>query len=177
MRRFFIVLLLISILFCLASCTGGETPNESTGKILSEKQIDWALHGTLTQNGDATLDTVTFTLNGTIPNEPDLSGSVQISSLSITLPEAFNYVSQEGQPVSCYAYISENSEASTILVIHGSSYNKEATLPVAMTIYLCPEKEYVVVQWSDNQDLYLVASTDPNAEPSAILAHFQGFID
>lgn len=164
MKRFCIMLLLISILFCFTACTP------------SEKQIDWSLNGTWIQNGQATQNTVAFTITGAIPIKADPGGPAQSLSLSTSWPEGFTYANQNETPFSCNAFPSKDTEASAIFVMFGSAYNKETKLPTPMVIYLCPEKEYVVVQWRDNTDLYLAASTDANADTDAILAHFHGLI-
>ena len=155
----------VTVLFSCAGCNTKET------------QIDWSLQGTSVTEDGILRDTIEFSITGNVPTDAAPDGSLQYSELCINWPETFTYANPEEQTFAGNAYISENAEAPVVFVMNGTAHNCVTTLPVGMTLFLCPEKEYIIFQWSDSRDRYMVASTSTDVDPKEIMAHFQTFLD
>ena len=122
----------VTVLFSCAGCNTKET------------QIDWSLQGTWVTEDGILRDTIEFSITGNVPTDAAPDGSLQYSELCINWPETFTYANPEEQTFAGNAYISENAEAPVVFVMNGTAHNCVTTLPVGMTLFLCPEKEYII---------------------------------
>lgn len=58
----------------------------------------------------------------------------------------------------------------------GSAFNQETGLMSGFYFALDFKNQYMIVAWSDDPNKLLIGSSDPNAELSNILAHFELFL-
>ena len=143
-------------------------------------RIDWTMYGIVVDSAGNQYNYVQyfldeFTVTGTID---DIDFNRAELKLRIVLPETFQYrFETEQDPDRFTEYPSYNRAytGESYYVIHSYSYDRRENQSVMTAIGLCREKEYMIFNWDDGKDLYLVASTDPDTTPTEILEYFLQF--
>lgn len=144
-----------------------------TGPLSGNTKVNWQMNGTLV-TADGTLEeTMELSIVGKIHKDPD---ERDILTLDITLPDDFPY-SFKGRDIPRFYSSSDEIDEFPYYVCSGFCYGKAQNEPVLCTFAFDEEKGWAIFWWLDNPGQYLIASRDTDADPAAILAHFQGFID
>lgn len=141
----------------------------------AEKTIDWDLYGVWVaadggvQNEQERVD---FSLTGTLPSEYDLYSAVEMK-LNFIWPDSFAYPNEGTQAYTGGAGIANKHENQSIY--HGGKYvySTEADKSSFLSYTICPEEGFIVIR-VDNK--YLVATTDPNADPAEIFAFYKEYV-
>lgn len=159
-------LLLSVILFILIGCAHIPETETSAPTVTNPYALNWQLHGTVISGGEIK-DTLEFSIRGDLSSATADAGAQE---LTIALPDSFRYnfddsaVFQRWDP----AKFGEH-----FLVYGGYSYNNDQNRSVFSYVGISIDKEFVIFYWEDNENQYLVASTDPNADPMEIYDHFR----
>lgn len=143
---------------------------DTTTPVLAPGEIAWTMYGTWITPDGKTGEETELTVLGMI-TQTDTHDSL---IADIRFPDSFRY---HYQPLTEFVSFSRQIPDLPYLVCPHFSYNKVAHDAVWAYLALCPEKEYMIFRWDESQDRYLVASTNPDADPQEILDYFQGFID
>lgn len=141
----------------------------------SVNTIDWNLHGVwvtadgVVQNEQEGLD---FFLRGTLPTEYDLYSTVEMK-LNFIWPDSFTYPNEGAQVYTGGASTANKHENQSIY--HGGKYvyAPETQKFIFLNYTICPEEGFIVFR-VDNK--YLVASTDPNTDPTEIFAFYKEYV-
>ena len=133
-------------------------------------RINWSLDGTwISADG-----TASSTASGSIFGTVQLGDTGEDTlDLNITFTEGCNY-----QYINPTSYSSESRKYLKVpyCVCPLYSYSKGKNDSVFSYIGISLDKEYVIFHWEDKEDLYLVASTDPDTDPKDILSYFEVFV-
>lgn len=140
-----------------------------------EKAIDWDLYGVwVAADGDVQNEQVgvDFSLKGILPSEYELYSTVEMK-LNFIWPDSFTYPNEGTQAYTGSAGIANKHENQPIY--HGGKYvySTEADKSHFLSYTICPEEGFIVI---DMDNRYLVASTDPNADPAAIFAFYKEYV-
>ena len=144
--------------------------------------VDWTMHGVVV-NSQGEVNKYTeyqvgqFTVSGSIHDEAD---KIATMKLRIIMTENFRYMfDNAGHPNDRTKYISMNRKYTDepYYVFSHFTYDRFANESTFAYMALDQEKEFMIFNWDDDKDLYLVASTDPDTDPNEILAYFQKFIE
>lgn len=149
---------------------------------LLNNRIDWTMYGVVVDSEGNRIDDVqysleTFSVSGTVYPEKDDCAEM---TLRIVFPESFQYMfEKKNETDTSTEYYSNNRKYTDepYYVLHTFSYDRLANKSVFTNIGLCLQKGYMIVNWGDGKDLYLVASIDPDADPYEILQYFQVFCE
>ena len=134
--------------------------------------IRWNLTGTwITEDGEIG-DTVSFSIKGRFFTNGNQVDYLQMVDFRIQWPEDFPYGSAEADSYGVYALYEEDGTNSLWFMCCGEAYTASENTSVGVTFALSPDREFVVMHWADNEDRYLVASTDPEADPEEIAAWY-----
>lgn len=167
MKRFSQIVCLISVLaigLILASCSG------------SKSTIDWKLHGVWVDATGAVQGqsgTVDFSLSGALPLEYKPMSTVK-GELELIFGDGVISVNNNG---ACAIYADLATQHDNQHIYHITGYFRYPTQhePEAISFTVCIEKEIVVLHYNGD-DLYLVASTDPDADPAEIFAFYDAYV-
>lgn len=166
--------LTVTVCLILALCVAvGCTFTGSPDPTAETTAIDWTLYGTLITADGEILETIEFTLTGTVEDYPDDADQTDVLSLDVNFPDSFRYTYDSfefGDP-----NIGEYLDV-PYYVSSGLAYDRSANAYTASGYALSMEKEYIVMYWQD-ADSFLIASRDPKTEPGAIMDHFREFLD
>ena len=140
-----------------------------------ETTIDWDLHGVwVTADGvvQDEQESVNFSLSGALPAEYELYSTVEMK-LNFIWPDSFIYANEGMKAYTGGAGIANEHENQPIY--HGGKYvlTPDASESIFLSFTVCPEEGFIVIQ-VDNK--YLVASTNPNADPAAIFAFYKEYV-
>lgn len=164
--------------FLVASTNKAVTPQQILGYFDffvkqqdNLQKVDWDLQGALiTENGEVK-KYVSFSIYGTLPQEYEVGEAVQ-SDLEIIWPDDFK-IANEGQQT--YFGYADDWNGSPLFCYAGYCINAQQQSSCKQQIYICPQEQFVIFEWGNNQDDYLIASTDPNADLAALFAEFREF--
>lgn len=137
--------------------------------------IDWNLHGVwVTADGvvQNERDGMDFSLSGTLPTEYELNSTVEME-LNFVWPDAFGYQNEGMQTYTGGAGVADKHDNQSIYHGAGWLYDPEIHNTVSLGYTICPDEGFVVVHVGDS---YLVASTDPNADPAKIFAFYKAYV-
>ena len=169
------------LLVLLSGCSGYPSDDLTGGNRETEKHsFDWTMYGIVVDSVGNPVNYAhyyleDFSVSCTIDPQKDNSAEM---TLRIVLPESFQYMFEKAsEPDATTEYYSNNRKFTDepYYVMHSYSYDRRANESVFTNIGLCTQKEYMIFNWEDGEDLYLVASTDPNTEPNDILQYFRIF--
>ena len=140
-----------------------------------EKTIDWDLYGVWVaadggvQNEQEGVD---LSLTGMLPSEYELYSTVEMK-LNFIWPDSFTYLNEGTQAYTGGAGIANKHENQAIY--HGGKYVSSTAADKSgfLSYTICPEEGFIVIHL-DNR--YLVASTDPNADPAEIFAFYKEYV-
>ena len=141
----------------------------------SVNTIDWDLYGVwVTADGAVQNEQegVDFSLSGTLPMEYDSYSTVEMK-LNFIWPDSFTYPNEGTQTYTGGASYANKHENQSIY--HGGKYvySPEAHESMFLSYTICPEEGFIVIH-ADNK--YLVAATDPNANPAEIFAFYKEYV-
>lgn len=142
---------------------------------IPETTIDWDLHGVwvtadgVVHDGQEGVD---FSLSGALPAEYELYSTVEMK-LNFIWPDSFIYANEGMKAYTGGAGIANEHENQPIY--HGGQYvlTPDASESIFLSFTVCPEEGFIVIQ-VDNK--YLVATTDPNADPAEIFAFYKEYV-
>ena len=140
------------------------------------KSFDWDLHGVWITADGMTGEELDFTASGTVTVR--LEEKWDHVKIQYGFPEAFNYLCNFNNDPDYY-------DVSGLRAVYDVdyfgatcfSYDRVEDELITQRYALDLVKEYFVIQWSSDPNLYLVASTDPDVDPSSIMEHFELFIE
>lgn len=143
-----------------------------TGCSAKMQDIDWELYGAwISENGQVG-EPVSFSISGKIPAEDAPEREPLETEFSITWPEDFPYMDNENSLFSANSCADTENSAIRRIMCYGFSYVSTSNQSVSEAFALCPEKEWVIFSWGNQEGVYLVASTDPNTDPAEILEFY-----
>ena len=136
-----------------------------------DNQINWIMYGTLMDSNGNPISTTEFTISGSFHN---IDNDNHELNLRIVFPDTFQYMyDREYEPHSTYLSIFPKQYDLQYFMVDDYSFNRTANKSVKSSFALCHKNEYAIFHWDDGTNLWLVASTDPNADPQEILQFFQ----
>lgn len=146
-----------------------------------DNQVDWVMHGVVVNtNGEVNQKTEyqigQFTFSASVQDHEDKTATL---NTRIVATDKFRYFfNSSNNPTDHTEHLSTNRKYfdHPYYVYSEFQYDTVGNTSIRADIAIDFEKEYMIINWHDDQDLYLVASTDPNTDPQEILAHFEGFI-
>lgn len=143
----------------------------STAASLSvpDSRIDWTMYGYMVSPGEEPISTTDLSVSGTVTYGET---GTDVLELDIAFPQTARY--RYDGPTAYYSQ-SRDIWGLGYFVCASYSYDSSANASVFSCFAVSLDKEYVIFNWEDGQDLYLVASTDPETDPHDILAYFQIF--
>ena len=170
----------ILLLVLLCGCSYYPPSVPTNGGQSDPFGIDWVMHGIVVDSDGNKANYVhylldDFSVSGTVEPEEDNCAEM---SLRIVLPDSFQYMfEKENEPDASTEYYSNNRKYTDepYYVVYGFSYDQRGNKSVPIVIGLSLENEYMIFNWEEGEDLYLVASTDPETDPNDILQYFQVF--
>lgn len=138
--------------------------------------IDWDLHGTWVDANGAVIEwkgTSDFSLSGTLPLEYEPMSTVK-GELELIFGDGVISVNNNG---ACAIYADLATQHDNHHLYHITGYFPYPTQHEreALSFTVCIEKEIVVLHYNGD-NLYLVASTDPNADPAEIFAFYDTYV-
>lgn len=149
---------------------GGAALNNSLWE--TDLTVDYTMQAAvITADGKVT-ETFQITVQGNIYGAKDKHSKME---LSILMPNSFRYryvVPKEG----AFTSISGINDELPYYVWMGYGYDTVTNRPVMGSYAMSVEKEILIMDWDDGQDLYLAATTDPNADFAAILDYFEDYL-
>ena len=135
------------------------------------QKIDWTMTGAMVSGNGEVLRSCNLSITGDVTLGKN--GEDQLD-LNIRFPKLFEYW-YDGPAV--YTSQSRRYFNTPYPVCSSYAYNRDTNDPDYSVFALCPEKEYVIFNWDDGKDQYLVASTDPNVSPQEILSYFATYME
>lgn len=181
--HFVIVFILVFAIFCsLAGCAyTPDSPTTETTAPNTEKQptqatapgtypINWHLYG----------QWVTADGTESATSECAISGTVQLAEtgidsleLSIVFSKDCDYMENSSSP---YPSLIRKYRDVDYCACSSFSYSISKNDFVSSCFGISLDEEYAIFHWKDKKDLYLVLSTDPDADPKEILTYFEIFV-
>lgn len=137
--------------------------------------LDWDISGTwIKTDGTILGETESLSVTAKLPEEFKNYSEVLIE-VDFGWPDSFGY-QNEGNVI----YTGNANTADKhggIALYHGSGWlnNSEKNDYTSFSFTICPEKCFLVIHIG-NVPEYLVASTDPNAEPQEIMSFYQEYV-
>lgn len=154
LKKTFALLLAISFMLLLAACSPNQQETE---------QLDWTLYGVWFENGEMGASTSQFSLSGKVPTNCEVREYVTLE-LQFVWPKELPYVSTEDDMFSAWANFNNETGDPRSFICCGYVGTGDFVI-----FCLYPDDEYIVFCWADR---YLVASTDPNADFTALYTRF-----
>ena len=165
-------LMIAYTLFVGALCfaLGGAAANTSLRE--ADLTVDYTMQAALiTAEGEIT-ETFEITVRGNIYGAKDLHCEME---LSVLMPESFRYRYHTPNEGTATSFSGINDEL-PYYVWWGYGYDAVANKPVMGSYAMSVEKEFLIMDWDDGQDLYLVAAADLNADFAAVLEYFDSYL-
>ena len=136
--------------------------------------INWTMQGYLVTADGQVQEELEFSAKGTILDYEGEGERFDRIKLAFRFPDSFRYASDE----SAVEYLSDDTvrDFYSYFVSSGFSYDKSDNKSVALAFALDADKEYLIMQWDDDSDLYLVAAVD-QTQPTQLLEHFKMFVE
>lgn len=141
--------------------------------VVRKQHFSWNMQGVWVTADGLADDTVPFSAEGYVIDRPEDEsdqvnmdyyfpggspyGSVSGTTGNVSYTQQFYNVDYFG----CVAFSYDLSNEEMILVRYA----------------LDLDREYILLQWDDGSGRYLVAATDPDAEPTDIVAYFKEFVE
>lgn len=173
---------LISITLCiivlssqLIGCSNTEVPptlDESPTEA-EATPIDWTMYGHVITPDGTVHSTTVFSISGSYTRKIDDYDTLK---LKICFPETFRYqLDQPGDPFKEFISQSHKVWGLAYFTNAGFAYDSATHSSLPIVYALDPEFEYAIFDLDDGSDMYLVASTDPDTDPTKILRYFTLF--
>lgn len=159
-----VVILIVTAIVC-AACTE-QVEGETTA-------IDWNMHGAWLSADGTVSQTVDAAVNGIIVENEDGNDDLNIS---FTFSDDFHYLLDKPEPY----FMSMNrkyNDLPHLMIAYSFGYNKQLKDSPRCVFALSMEEECFIILYEDAPGYYLVASTDPNADPQALLDYFSDFTE
>ena len=135
-------------------------------------RIEYYMNAALVNSDGAVIDTFALTIDGTVREKE----SSCYLDLAFNLPEDFRYSFDNADP-NGYICIEHLAFTPGDFVTCGYTDDR-LEVGSAWTVWaINTEKEYFVAYWGEDFGQFLVASTNPDVNPSDILDHFQEFLN
>ena len=133
-----------------------------------KQEFNWSMYGARIQADGQVAEYLEFTAKGFMLNYDDKPSELEIEVLT---PSDFPYSLPKGD----YLH-SDRSGIDDLPYFVGSTYayNKVANDGTWSAFALDMEAEYAIFKWDDS---YLVGSTDPDADLTAVFDHFKEFVN
>ena len=168
MKKYRLLALLLAMALLAGILLPGCTPEPTEPK---EKSVDFTFYGVWMEEGQLQ-DEFSFSLQGILPLEFEHQSSVDLE-LNFIWPESSGY-RNEGMQIYIGGgaeYAADNAQP----IYHGAGfiYNPGQAKSYIMTYTLFLAEEYMVIGVGSR---YLLASTDPNADPTAIFERYQQYV-
>ncbi len=166
-----VFLLVCGLFFPLAGCDNTPEPQTTAAEGTNTRTLNWQLYGTWISADGTTHEPAAGSITGTA--QLGETGEDRME-LSITFTEGCNYMYTN--PIT---YISQSRKYLKVpyCVSPHYAYNKTKNDSVFSYIGISIDKEFVIFHWQDKDNLYLVASTDPDADPKDILSYFSVYVN
>lgn len=145
-------------------------PDESTIIPTEMKNIDWDMFGVWITSQGTEISKVRLAITGSIPIVAE--AKAQDVELNIVWPDNFRFENEGVKIYSGYPNMSQNEEIPYKLFLASYTHNPITGEACFLTFVICPEQEFAVMKWEDDEDKYLVVSTDPNADYLALLNEY-----
>lgn len=147
-----------------------------TSRYLANKNtsnIDWTMQGYLVTADGQVQEELEISLTGKIRDYDSEDEANDELQLAFHFPDSFRYSNHD----SAQKYLSDNTIQNFYHyhLCHGFGYDKRKKESVPLSFALDSEKEYLIMQWSDDSGLYLVAAVD-QTQPTQLLGHFKDFL-
>ena len=161
LKRALCVWLLLAMVFIFPGCSPEP----------KDKSIDFTFYGVWMEEGQVQ-DELSFSLQGILPLEFEHQSSVDVE-LNFIWPESSGY-RNEGMQIYTGGgaeYSADNGQP----IYHGGGiiYNPSQAKSHIMVYTLFLAEEYMVISVDSR---YLLASTDPDADPAAIFEQYQQYV-
>lgn len=148
------------------------TATTQVATVPTEGEMGWLMNAMLVTPDGQVQEQFEITVDDIILNTDSNTMSL---ALDIRTPETFRYVFEV--PDTGYPVISGKTDGLPYYVWMGYSFDRSIGDYSWGSYALCMEQEYLIMNWNDDESLFLVASRDTEIAPSAILAYFQGYLD
>ena len=164
MKKYKLTALLLGLILTAGLLLPGCTPDTFDGN------IDLHFHGVWVADGE-TQNKLSFTLKGVLPTDFEHQSVVNME-LDFIWPESAGY-SNDGMQT--YAGHAEHATHNGQPIYHGGGiiYTASQDNTHLMSYTLFPAEEYIVLRIGHR---YLVAATDPDADPAAILELYRQYV-
>ena len=134
------------------------------------KKFNWTMYGALIDSNGQISERVQFTAEGTLK---DYAKKADELNLQVLTPDHIPYMlpnpdnaDTDGIGISLPYFASL-----------GYGYDKIKNEPVFSAFALDVQQEYVIFQWDGSGNTYLIGCTNPDADLTAVFAHFQAFVE
>ena len=172
-------LFVVAMFFSLIGCAG---PQETKPSIITpaapdlfDGTIDWNLHG-IWVNPDGTVQTgqegVDFSVSGTLLTEFEPYSTVELA-LNFTWPDCSIMQDDNKSTYTGHAQFADKHDNQRLYHIAAWLYDPAKNDSTSISFTICPEDGFVVVKLGQD---YLVASTDPEADPAEILTFYKEYV-
>lgn len=169
MRKVWVLSLLLLAVFSIAGCS--KTPASA-----DLEDIHWQLYGVWVDDKGTVQEakgTAELSFTASLPTQYEPQSIIK-GSAEFTLPDGITWVS-DSDIYSIYANLATEHDNQHIYHISGYvEYAPASPESVAFTVSL--EDEFVIMSLKNGENLYLVASTDPNADPAEIFAFYDTYV-
>lgn len=160
-------ILIGAIGFALGGAAMYNSPQEAS------TPVDYTMQAYLVNAEGEVQETLEISVNGYIHGEKDKRPKLD---LSIILPESFRYrYDKPDQGMS--ASFSGVYDDLSYYVWAGYSLDMDTSEAIFGIYAMCVVEEYLIMDWDDDESLYLVAATDRYTAPKEILDYFEGYLD
>ena len=132
--------------------------------------VQWTMHGSIVSSDAQVQKELELSIAGQIH---DLADDTDTLDLAFTFPEDFPYMSEE---TFSYPRIGEMEFPHPYYVAASFMYDKDENQSDFFIFAVSREKEYAIFSWETHPGVFLVAATDPHADPAEILDYFKDFI-
>lgn len=166
MKHIFCLFLCLILCICCFGCTQNQSAENSETLIF---QLENTMHFTTVFDGNHTRAMFDAPIHVTVTDYPDQK---DIMDIYIDFPEEFLYTFDH--PRAKFT-ITQEDQNLPYYCAEGDIYYINALELYVMAIDF--EKEYLILQVKGNTKTQIVASTDPNADPLEIHAHFSRFLE
>ena len=125
----------------------------------------------MTENGQ-TGDSINFSLNGTLPVDYELHKNAEME-LNFIWPEALGYRNEGRRSCIGLVDVADRHNGQVLYLGVDWIYDPQINELHSFTFMICPKDGFVVIHIENK---FLIASTDPNSEPSEILAFYKEYV-
>ena len=179
LAKMLLYLLVAAMVFSLIGCADpqGTKPSIITPAApdLFDGNIDWNLHGIwmtadgIVQDGKTGVD---FSVSGTLLTEFEPYSTVELA-LNFTWPDCSIMQDDNKSTYTGHAQLADKHDNQRLYHIAAWLYDPAKNDSTSISFTICPEEGFVVV---NKGQYYLVASTNPEADPAEIFAFYKEYV-